>query len=121
MRKHGEKWIIDVEGVQHLVMAVKGRGKRGESPCHGCSYVDKWDDDCTLKKVPCDMGCKIKDLGPVDDNGLLSCPFCGSTLAVIEDDGFYAECPNSGCALCKTESFIEKQYLVEACNQREAL
>ena len=47
----------------------------GGSICHGCSFVDSMDDDCTLPDPPCKRCINkpiIRDLGPVNEDGVLA-------------------------------------------------
>ena len=88
MREIGEQWV---EEDGHMYKAVRQIG----------ALIEK------------------KDLGPVNEEGLLACPFCGANLNIIScHDGFYARCCNNDCALGVTDSFVEKQDLIDACNRR---
>ena len=80
MREIGEQWIEN----GRMYKAVEGpkivNGLMEGNTCHGCCYVDKWDDDCLNPNQACPVGkgVIIKDLGPVNEEGLLGCPFCGA-------------------------------------------
>ena len=58
MKELGEQWIEEIDGKKHMLKAVAqlsiydGKSINGRT-CHGCSFVDEWDDDCTLKNPPC--------------------------------------------------------------------
>ena len=123
MRQLGEQWIENGRMLKAMPNQMDKYSKHmGGSICHGCSFVDSMDDDCTLPDPPCKRCINkpiIHDLGPVNDEGLLACPFCGSNLNIISfHDGFYARCCNNDCALGVTDSFVEKQDLIDACNRR---
>ena len=54
----------------------------------------------------------------MNDNGLLSCPFCGcddAGIAVDEDGWEYIEC--SDC-YCRTDAFISRPIMINAWNTR---
>ena len=131
MRALGEQWVEEIDGKKHMVKAVKG--VEGEKLCTACIFkpriypdYSKIRHDTVQTQFRCAYGvlCPIeegyiKDLGPVDEEGLLACPFCGSNLNIIScHDGFYARCCNNDCALGVTDSFVEKQDLIDACNRR---
>ena len=77
MRSIGEQWIEN----GRMYKAVEGpkivNGLMEGNTCHGCCYVDKWDDDCLNPNQACPVGkgVIIKDLGPVNDMGMLRIPF----------------------------------------------
>ena len=67
MKELGEQWIEVIDGKKHIVKAVKGL-------CENCgvSHLCNLSSDC-----PMAWGLVGKDLGILNDNGLLPCPFCG--------------------------------------------
>ena len=75
MHKLGEQWIEVIDGKEHMLKAVEGpkivNGLMEGNTCHGCCYVDKWDDDCLNPNQACPVGkgVIIKDLGPVNEDG----------------------------------------------------
>ena len=80
MREIGEQWIEEIDGKRHMVKAVEGES------CKGCTFgmmhkgsglndihVCDREDDCPLEY----SNTVVKDLGPVNEDGVLACPFCG--------------------------------------------
>gem|GEM_PF-2503083 len=86
MHKLGEQWVEEIDGKEHMLKAVKriciydGKSIDGYT-CHGCSFVDNWDDDCTLDNPPCLISQHtagdfiIKDLGILNEDGCLKSDF----------------------------------------------
>ncbi len=86
MREIGEQWIEEIDGVRHMVKAVKG--VEGEKLCTACIFkpriypdYSKIRHDTVQTPFRCAYGvlCPIeegyiKDLGPVNDNGCLESP-----------------------------------------------
>ena len=80
MRNLGEQWIVEIDGVKHMVKAVKQRKEISNiefkiHPCRKCLFqID--DCDCAYPSSgwKCDMekGLIIKDLGPVNEDGCLA-------------------------------------------------
>ena len=74
MREIGEQWIEN----GRMYKAVDGpkivNGLMEGNTCHGCCYVDKWDDDCLNpnQAFPVGKGVIVKDLGPVNEDGCLA-------------------------------------------------
>ena len=80
MREIGEQWIEEgSDGKMHMYKAVEGEN------CTGCAFgkmcqssrlnnihVCDREDDCPLEY----SNTVVKDLGPVNEDGLLACPFC---------------------------------------------
>ena len=82
MKELGEQWIEVIEGERHLVMEVKSDKEHAACPrCmfnggHGtCVYPE---DDCPVRN-----GHYIKDLGILNEDGCLPCPFCGEYPKII--------------------------------------
>jgi len=81
-RELNEQWVEVIDGKRHMLKAVPplsiydGKSINGRT-CHGCSFVDEWDDDCTLKNPPCRISEHkagpfiIKDLGILNEDGCL--------------------------------------------------
>ncbi len=73
--KIGEQWVEEIDGKMHMLKADKP-----VELCQGCLYNGNgggclwsgFDDEC-------EMGSRfiIKDLGILNEDGLLPCPFCG--------------------------------------------
>ncbi len=75
-RKLNDQWVEVIDGQKHMVKETKSENSKIVCPrClfsdgHGtCNYPE---DDC-----PVQNGYYIKDLGVLNDDGLLPCPFCG--------------------------------------------
>ena len=73
MRQLGEQGIEIIDGQKHMVKAV--------APielCQGCCVNCNQGGCCWKGFDDCQMGSFfiIKDLGPVNEDGLLPCPFC---------------------------------------------
>ncbi len=74
MRTLDEQWIEN----GRMYKAVEGpkivNGLMEGNTCHGCCHVDNWDDDCLhpSKLCPLDKGLIVKDLGPVNEDGVLA-------------------------------------------------
>ena len=121
MRTLGEQWIVEIDGIMHMVKLCQSNPKE-ISTCGGCIYHSwnegDWCDMAPLK--PCgEVGYIIKDLGPVNEDRLLACPFCGEQLKIIDwTNGFYAKCSNVACAIGVTNSFPTKQELINKLNRR---
>ena len=84
MRKIGEQWIEEIEGVRHLLKVI---GNEHNATCMGCSF-SYWNDP--YEAVTCFFedevgscpvcqrgGFAVRDLGPVNEKGVLGCPFSG--------------------------------------------
>ena len=71
MRQLDEQWVEN----GRMYKAVEGpkivNGLMEGNTCHGCCYVDKWDDDCLNPNQECPVGkgVIIHDLGPVNEDG----------------------------------------------------
>ena len=100
MNELGEQWIEEIDGKKHMLKAVAqlsiydGKSINGRT-CHGCSFVDEWDDDCTLKNPPCRISEHkagpfiIKDLGILNEDGCLPSPWGGYPKIVrVGREGF---------------------------------
>ena len=73
MRKLGEQWVEEIDGKEHMVKAVKQTNK-----CSGCVFCTSiWcaDHNQSERDFDC-MTMIIKDLGILNEDGLLPCPFC---------------------------------------------
>ena len=78
MRTLNEQWVEVIDGQEHMVKV--GLSMKGEA-CRGCIYMGRVDEcshpcGCPMKNQ-FDPTTIVKDLGPVNEDGLLPCPFCG--------------------------------------------
>ena len=86
MRQLGEQWIENGRMYKAVVQESKIVNRIIDGNiCHGCCHVDKWDDDCLHfdQICPVEKGLIVKDLGPVNEDGCLPCPFCGEYPKII--------------------------------------
>ena len=79
MRKLGEQWIEVIDGQEHMVKCVE-RHSKFEFYCGGCFFNGHLG-ECLYHSQDCPIGevehGYIKDLGILNDYGMLPCPFCG--------------------------------------------
>lgn len=83
MRKLGEQWVEEINGKRHMLKCVKQKAEISHieekiHPCHKCLFqTDDYDCAYPGDGWKCDMekGTIIKDLGPVNKEGLLRVPF----------------------------------------------
>ena len=117
--KLNEQWVEN----GRMYKAVEGpkivNGLMEGNTCHGCCYVDKWDDDCLNPNQACPVGkgVIIKDLGPVNGEGVLGCPYCGKPLEIIDTSrGFGFRCYE--CGIGTVEDNWTKEAVIEIANRR---
>ncbi len=129
MRQLGEQWIENgFDGKMHMYKAVEGpkivNGLMEGNTCHGCCYVDKWDDDCLNPNQACPVGkgVIVKDLGPVNGDGLLPCPFCGEYPTIKEEldenDEIIYTVEHECSVLIEAGWYHDIQQAIEAWNRR---
>lgn len=122
MRQIDEQWVEVIDGQKHMVKETKSENSKIVCPrClfsdgHGtCNYPE---DDC-----PVQNGYYIKDLGVLNDDGLLPCPFCGEYPENDTKDycqfGFVVRhvCKNNKTAM-GTSNYKTKQEAIDAWNRR---
>ena len=107
--KIGDQWIEVIDGKNHMVKAVKGF-------CENCclSHLCNLAADC-----PMDFGLLGKDLGILNEDGCLPCPFCGEYPEVIRDElfGWESFCDGVGhYAVCRY--FKTSKQAIDAWNRR---
>lgn len=89
MRNLGEQWVEEIDGKKHMLKAVNY-----SEGCNGCIFL-RYDPDefytCNRGRLGCpvDDGMIIKDLGILNEDECLPCPFCGE-YPVVENayEGF---------------------------------
>jgi hypothetical protein len=121
--KLGEQWIEIIDGQEHMVKAV-----RPVELCQGCLYNGNGG-GCWWKGFDdeCEMGSRfiIKDLGILNKDGCLPCPFCGEYPIINSDYNdenkkcFDIICTNEECGCsCETLFYLIKQEAIDAWNRR---
>ena len=110
--KIGEQWVEEIDGIKHMYKAVEG-------PCERCdiSHTCNLSADCHIE-----CGLIAKDLGILNDDGLLPCPFCGEYPALKEeldehDERIYAV--EHECNIDMTTGWNhDRQTVIDAWNRR---
>jgi len=115
MKTLGEQWVEN----GRMYKAVEG------IHCSGCCY-DEGDRGCYISGLGCptdngETDLVIRDLGPVNEDGVPRCPFCGEypVLDAQENwegrDIWFLEC--TGCG-ARTADYFEASEAVDAWNRR---
>jgi len=126
MKELGQQWIEVIDGKMHMLKAVEGpkivNGLMEGNTCHGCCYVDKWDDDCLNPNQACPVGkgVIIKDLGILNEDGCLPCPFCGEYPKIIHptENMPVVSIVHTGVGHRILEFFSSEQKAIDAWNRR---
>ena len=129
MRKLGEQWIEVIDGKKHMLKAVlqpkqQSRLYNGNDthPCFKCFFqMDDYDCAYPSDKWVCDMqrGVIIKDLGILNENGVLPCPFCGSypeLFTTFWQNASAISCTSCGCT--SDDEYKSLQQAIDAWNRR---
>ena len=116
MRKLGEQWVEEIDGKPHMVKAVKQTNK-----CSGCVFCTSyWCGDHIQSEREFDCSTMIiKDLGILNEDGLLPCPFCGEYPLVEPENrlaGFGCHCDKCKCAVSGLYESMEE--VIEEWNRR---
>jgi hypothetical protein len=123
MRKLGEQWVEEIDGKPHMVKAVKQTNK-----CSGCVFCTSiWCADHIQSERDFDcMTMIIKDLGVLNEDGLLPCPFCGEYPEIQHDTegekygrttGWLIFCDGTSHS-CTAGTFLTKQEAIDEWNRR---
>ena len=124
MRRLGEQWVEDVYGKMHILNAVENPYESCQGCALGCESYDVFHycladgGKCPVNK----MDMVIKDLGILNEDGLLPCPFCGEYPTIKEeldenDERIYSV--EHECTMCITTGWNhDKQEVIDAWNRR---
>lgn len=116
-RQLNEQWVLEINGVKHMVKAVEGI-------CIDCFLENG--SRCT-RSDECPAGDQgdyiIKDLGILNDDGLLPCPFCSSDVNIGKSATLPGGCImlNFICTNCDNQVQVSSdsvQHCVDAFNRR---
>jgi hypothetical protein len=135
MKKLGEQWVEVIDGKMHMLKAVEG------VLCNGCMYgsmslfgndskrdfhLCSFDGECPVGagnrhnlQIPDTI---VKDLGELNEDGLLPCPFCGEYPKIIyptENMPVVSIVHLGGTHRVLLEFFRNEQEAIDAWNRRE--
>ena len=136
MKTLGEQWIVEIEGVRHMVKLCQSNPKE-VGTCSGCIH-HSWNEgdwcDVAPLKACVEFGYIIKDLGTVNDEGLLSSPwYKGLFPQIVHEVNSKRINPQAGeeeiikdlwyvvlegNPLICTDEFFTKQEAIDAWNRR---
>ncbi len=111
----GEQWVEVIDGKEHMVKAIEPTDL-----CQGCLYNGNgggcwrsgFDDEC-------EMGSRfiIRDLGILNNYGMLPCPFCGE-YPNLENNGYFWYCCTNADCLAEVRTGKTKQEAIDIWNRR---
>lgn len=123
MHKLGEQWVgMGIDREMHMYKACE----KSDAPCIGCCNQGK-EEECYNSQKDCGKGAVIiKDLGPVNEVGLLACPFCREfPKGVSKGTEYKNDCEISifyiehSCTVIQTTEFTySEQQSIDAWNRR---
>ena len=114
MIKLGDQWVEVIDGKMHMLKAVERPEEISHisarvHPCFKC-FFQMDDYDCSYPRATwkCDLAKNIiiKDLGVLNDDGFLPCPFCGepsSGIASIRSIALVGILANFICKKCEAQ------------------
>ena len=120
MRNLGEQWVEEIDGKKHMLKAVNY-----SEGCNGCIFL-RYDPDefytCNRGRLGCpvDDGMIIKDLGILNNDGCLPCPFCGEYPEILKGKLGYRirhVCRDS-YVMAGTGIYATEQQAIDAWNRR---
>lgn len=121
MRTLGEQWVEEIDGKKHMLKAVNY-----SEGCNGCIFL-RYDPDefytCNRPRLGCpvDDGMIIKDLGILNEDECLPCPFCGEYPKIIlptENMPVFSIVHTGGGHRILLEFFSSEQQAIDAWNRR---
>lgn len=124
MKELVEQWIEVINGQEHMVKEVSALSY---GDCNGCFLFTVAGCGKVTDFAPCSSDTIIKDLGILNDDGLLPCPFCGE-YPVVENayegcgytppDGYWrVYCSNDNHEI-SVSSGKRRQESIDAWNRR---
>ena len=85
MHKLGEQWVEVIDGQEHMLKVVEKVSEKSYD-CTGCIF-NGHNGTCRYHSQNCPSGevehGYIKDLGILNEDGCLPCPFCGGYPKII--------------------------------------